>query len=266
MAHQCKWFFLPSDQIGANQPIAYPHQVTIADPGVVHRLRTVLRYQPGQALAAVDGTHHRVHFATLTELTKQHATLSLIAPWPHYHPMPICRVTLAVGLIKEQAWDWLLQKATELGVWTIQPLLTVRTVVQLTPEAVVKKLDRWQAVVQSAAEQSEGLFVPTIAPPKPLTKFLQESPTFSWQGALLERDDLTPTPRQPLLDWAARQPVARPDQPPVTVGVLIGPEGGLTPEESKLAVDHRWTPLLIPARILKAETAALVALSQLVMR
>ena len=259
-AHQCKWFFLPEGTL--DNALSYPTAVTITDVAIIHRLRTVLRYKEGQALAAVDGQNHVVHQATLTSVSRHEAKLTLSAGWPHYHPMPKRRVTLAVGLIKEQAWDWLLQKATELGVWRVQPLITERTVVRLSPDAIEKKLERWQAVIQTAAEQSEGLFLPTLLEPATIQDFFNEANQFDAKGVLLERDDLAPAPREALGAWVHR---LRPSDVSQNVAVLIGPEGGLTVDESRLAIEHDWNPLLIPSRILKAETAALVALSQLAM-
>jgi 16S rRNA (uracil1498-N3)-methyltransferase len=142
--------------------------------------------------------------------------------------------------------DWVVQKATELGVTRIVPLLTLRSVVRLDASQARKKTEHWQAVAVAACEQCGRNRLPVVQDPQELRPFLAELPPDS-TGLLLS----------PAGD------VHLPDLPVKTaaITVLIGPEGGLAPEEQQAAITAGFTPARLGPRVLRTETAAIAALA-----
>ena len=157
-------------------------------------------------------------------------------------------VTLAQGVSRGERMDWVMQKATELGVQRIVPLITQRSVVRLDPGQAQKKLQHWRGIVIAACEQCGRNRLPEIAAPRDLAEFLGSdgasqglrillSPAGGLRiGAIKSTDKLT---------------------------VLIGPEGGLAPEESEAAVAQGFVGVQLGPRILRTETAAIAALAAL---
>lgn len=159
-------------------------------------------------------------------------------------------LTLAQGISRGERMDWVVQKATELGVSRIIPLLTGRTVVQLDAGQARKKLEHWRAIAVAACEQSGRNRVPEISRPFSLSGFL---PAASVGTRLL----LSPRANQRLAEIPSAVP-------PVTV--LIGPEGGLSEDEQQGAQAAGFTPVRLGPRVLRTETAAMAALTILQQR
>lgn len=158
------------------------------------------------------------------------------------------RVHLGQAMIKGERMDFAIQKAVELGVDSITPLITERSEVRLNQERSEKKIQHWQAVVNSACEQCQRNFVPTVNPPLDLTRWLDQ--------------------RHEQLRWVCHPAISTqqqvfPDQGIQNAALLIGPEGGLSPQEFSSAQSALFIPHLMGPRVLRAETAALVALTQL---
>jgi len=148
--------------------------------------------------------------------------------------------------------DALVEKATELGVAAIQPLLCERSVLRLNGERAQKKVAHWQAVALSACEQSGRTRVPQIAEVRTLAQWLQAlPPTGATRWMLSLRD---------------AQPVAGLDVPVDPLLCLSGPEGGLSPAEEELARVAGFKPLSLGARVLRADTAPLALLAYLGLR
>ncbi len=160
-------------------------------------------------------------------------------------------VHLAVGMPANERMDWLVEKATELGVASIQPLVTARTVLRLSGERALKKQQHWQAIAIAACEQCGRNQVPVVHALKDYAPWLaaQRETGFvlSLAGAA-----------QPLAQLVALLPA-----PDATCRLLIGPEGGLDTGEEQAALAASWLPATLGARVLRAETAALAALSAL---
>jgi 16S rRNA (uracil1498-N3)-methyltransferase len=165
------------------------------------------------------------------------------------------QVHLAVGMPANERMDWLVEKATELGVHRITPLMTERSVVRLTGERAEKKQAHWQAVAASASEQCGRNRVPHIDPPERLDAWLarQTAQADVLQGVL----SLHPT-TQPLNALRGQA-----SQQTKTWVLLNGPEGGLTDAEDAAARAKGFVPLTLGERVLRAETAALSALALL---
>ncbi len=165
-------------------------------------------------------------------------------------------VHLAVGMPANDRMDWLVEKATELGVASIQPLMAERSVLRLAGERADKKVAHWQSVAISACEQCGGNRVPTIHPAQTLTQWLKvglsadaTDPTQPHRLLLSLREG-----SQPLRALASSLPDAL---------FLSGPEGGLSPAEEDAALQAGFTPVSLGPRVLRAETAALAALTLL---
>lgn len=154
-------------------------------------------------------------------------------------------VTLAIGMPANERMDWLVEKATELGVAHIAPLHTQHGVLRLSSERAAKKQAHWRAIAQAACEQCGRNRVPTIEPVRDFAAFLREA-----QGARVVLS---------LAEGGAPTPQALGGDAPLTV--LIGPEGGLSAAEDAQARAAGFVPTQLGARVLRAETAALAALT-----
>jgi RNA methyltransferase, RsmE family len=161
-------------------------------------------------------------------------------------PEPEIKITLYQGLPKADKMDFIVQKATELGVNKIVPVSMERCVVKLDGKDAKKKQERWQKIAREAAKQSGRAVVPEIALPLPLKKAVFQ-------------EKLLLVPWEEAAGYSLKK--AHADYPDaVSIGVLIGPEGGITEEEIKALP---FTPVTLGKRILRTETAGLCALSAL---
>jgi 16S rRNA (uracil1498-N3)-methyltransferase len=163
------------------------------------------------------------------------------------------RVHLAVGMPANERMDWLVEKAAELGVASIQPLMTERSVLRLAAERATKKVEHWQSVAVAACEQCGGNRVPTIHPVKTLGQWLSALDSRAVQALLLSLGAGTQT-LQSVADYGAGSGVL----------FLSGPEGGLSSAEESAALTAGFKPVSLGPRVLRAETAALTALALLV--
>jgi 16S rRNA (uracil1498-N3)-methyltransferase len=148
-----------------------------------------------------------------------------------------------------------LQKATELGVDTIVPLDTHHSVVKPKPERIAHQRTRWDRIILEAAQQSERWTVPTVSEPTTLPRFCEQQRDATMKGILAERTI-----------GVSLANISLPREPQDAIVLLIGPEGGWIQEEQQLAQDRGFIALTLGARILRAETAALAALSILQLR
>lgn len=167
---------------------------------------------------------------------------------------PLRAVHLAVGMPANERMDWLVEKATELGVASIQPLMTERSVLRLKDERAEKKVAHWQAVAVSACEQCGGNRLPRIHPVRTLEAWLREAPWApdAWRGVLSLAAGSQP--------FASTWPV----DPSVPMWLVNGPEGGLSTTEEEALLARGFSPVSLGPRVLRAETAALAALVQAV--
>ena len=159
-------------------------------------------------------------------------------------PLSVC---LVQGISRGERMDYTLQKAVELGVAHIVPVVTERTVSRVADERASRRLEHWRGVVLAACEQSGRTRVPPVAEPRRLAEHL--AGTLSGVGLLLD-----PTAPQALTQTGPYAGV---------VSVLIGPEGGLTDDERRAAQAAGYRPVRMGPRVLRTETAAVVALALL---
>lgn len=159
---------------------------------------------------------------------------------------------LAQALLKGEKMDWVIQKATELGVDCIVPVHTTHGVVRIQPDRVEHQRARWQKIALEAAQQSERRTIPTIAEPTDLPRLFASHRSATTKHILSERTGEISLAAIPL-----------PSGPEQSILVLIGPEGGWDREELRLAQEQGYRSLTLGVRILRAETAAIAAISVL---
>jgi 16S rRNA (uracil1498-N3)-methyltransferase len=166
-------------------------------------------------------------------------------------------VHLAVGMPANERMDWLVEKAAELGVASIQPLMTERSVLRLTAERATKKVEHWQSVAIAACEQCGGNRVPRVHGVKTLAQ---------WLTSLGRTQEATEdaAPKRLLLSLRdGTQALQGVGLGTASALFLSGPEGGLSAAEEAAAVAAGFAPVTLGARVLRSETAALTALALL---
>jgi 16S rRNA (uracil1498-N3)-methyltransferase len=213
----------------------------------------VLRLEPGDTLTLFDGTGGE-YAAQLADIAKRHASATL-GEHDAREAEPPYSVTLAQGIAGGDKMDWLIEKAVELGVQRIVPLSTVRSVVRLSGDRAQKRTDHWQAIVRAACEQCGRNRIPRVDAPTGLD---------TWVDAGTDRSpEPTQTPMRLMLSPRATQGLdALPAEAPAgPIEILIGPEGGLSPEEEETALKAGYAPISLGNRILRTETAALAMLA-----
>lgn len=223
----------------------HAEQVTITDPNRVHHLRHVLRVRVGERLECFDGKGHRFS-GPVTLCTSRQVTVNIDQQADD--PPPRVGLTLAQSLIKLERFEWVIQKATELGVAEIIPVLTSRTTVQPRVTDGTHRLERWRRIAEEAAAQCGRATVPAIRGLQPFDQLL---------GTLEDRAALLLTlaePAPPLLQCVGDLNDTR------TIAVMIGPEGDFSPEEVALARQRGVRLARLGRATLRSETAALAAL------
>jgi 16S rRNA (uracil1498-N3)-methyltransferase len=217
--------------------------VTLPDGASRHVVK-VLRMGTGDALRLFDG-RGREHDATIVEAAGRRARVTLLAAREPAAESPL-KVSLLQAVGRGERMDLVVQKATELGVRSIVPVLSNRSMVKLEGERADRRRSHWESVAAGACEQCGRAFLPEIAAPCTLETALGQTPA-DWTR-------LTPDP-------AAEQPMAALDPPGIGLAVLIGPEGGLDDGERSLAEAAGFQPVRLGPRVLRTETAAIAGLA-----
>lgn len=219
-------------------------------PGAARHVQ-VLRMQPGDALTLFDGAGGE-YAATVERMGRSDVAVTVGAHQPVEREAPRA-VHLAVGMPANERMDWLVEKATELGVASIQPLATAHGVLRLSGERAEKKRAHWEAIAVAACEQCGRNRVPVIHPVQAFS---------AWIGA--QGGDTTATRLiLSLADGTRGIAEAQPDGNDNAALVLSGPEGGLSGTEEQEAIARGFAPVTLGSRVLRAETAALAALVSL---
>jgi 16S rRNA (uracil1498-N3)-methyltransferase len=227
----------PSIRLHVTAPLAAAAEVP-ATPGQAHYLGAVMRRSPGDAVLLFNG-HDGEWRARIGALRKDKCHFVVEAQTRPQSPEP--DLWLVFALLKRDATDLVIEKATELGTSRILPVITERT------NAARVNLDRLAAIAAEAAEQCERLSVPAIADPQPLAALLRSWPPGRRLVVAAERANAAPIRQHNGPDALA-----------------IGPEGGFTPLELDLLSRHPFVrQATLGPRILRAETAAIVGLALL---
>ena len=228
---------------------------------IAHQVRDVLRLNVGEHLILLDNSGDEV-VAAVARSSKAGVEVHLLERRPGKRE-PGVRIVLCQGLLKSARFEWVLEKGTELGVSVFAPILCRRSMAGLE-DAGPSKQQRWQRIIQEAAEQSGRSRLPELLPIRPLVHALNDIPP----GALAImpwEEEHVQCLREALTSFVGAQfiaPRAREDiRPSTTVVLFIGPEGGLMAEEVALAQRHGVQVVSLGSRILRAETAALAAVA-----
>ncbi|MDH5540954.1 MAG: 16S rRNA (uracil(1498)-N(3))-methyltransferase [Rhizobacter sp.] len=209
----------------------------------------VLRLQPGAPLTLFDGQGGEWDAAVL-QMGRSEVRVRVVEHRPVERELPL-RFTLALGMPANERMDHLIEKATELGVARIQPLVCQRSVLRLAGERAQRKLAHWQAVAVAACEQSGRTRVPVIAPVCSLTSWLADLPQHDAARRIL----LSLAGAPAMFDGVAGALNS------ADLVCLSGPEGGLTEAEEAAAVAHGFVATSLGARVLRADTAPLALLA-----
>lgn len=216
-----------------------------------HYLGTVLRARVGQPVALFNGRDGEFH-GEIAAVRKREVDI-VLDPGPAVGPETLLPVHIGLGLSRGERMDYAVQKATELGVTEVTPLFTEFSEVKLDAARAKKRTDHWQKIAVSASEQCGRCQVPTIHTPVALSEWvtnMQHTTAF-----LLDHNGT------PGFAGAVRHELA--DAPPDAVALLIGPEGGISESESALALAANFKAVRLGPRILRTETAPVVALTAL---
>ncbi|MCG7982065.1 MAG: 16S rRNA (uracil(1498)-N(3))-methyltransferase [Candidatus Thiodiazotropha lotti] len=208
-----------------------------------HHLRQVLRLRPGNPIILFDNSGNE-YAANLAQVSKQEVKAEL-AERLRREAEAALSIHLLIGISRGERMDLAIQKATELGVTQITPLLTNRCVVKLDEKKRRNRMTHWQRVMVSACEQSDRCRLPQLDEPLQITTALSQlNPELGL-----------------LLDLEGQQSLVQIAQPTCSVSILVGPEGGLTPDERELAKQKGFTGVRLGPRVLRTETAPLAAIA-----
>jgi 16S rRNA (uracil1498-N3)-methyltransferase len=234
-------------RIYIEQTLQPGHDVLLPEQAGEHVAR-VLRLERGHPLILFNGDGSECD-AELASLAKRAVTASVLNVRVVSRETPL-RLTLAQSIARGEKMDWILQKATELGVARIVPLVTERTEVKLDEDRAERRLLHWRSVVAGACEQCGRNELPLIEPPQRLDR---------WLGALDPADPVLRLALLPEADSTLRQ------LPSVENGAILaaGPEGGFSDNDIVMFRHARFHGLRLGPRILRTETAGIAALASL---
>jgi 16S rRNA (uracil1498-N3)-methyltransferase len=233
-------FFVPKINLRDNR--------ALIDGRELAHLRRVLRLAPGDRITIFDGGGWE-HEAVIRSLAAEQGELEIVRSYQPGRESPL-QLTLAVGLTKGEKIDFVVEKATELGVQTIVPFTSSYTVPKLDDAKSIKRAERWQKIALSAAKQCGRTRAPEIKPLQEYRQLVDEA----WPQTLK------------LLFWEKEKSrslhqVHEQQRDVNAVLIVVGPEGGFTPEEAELAQRQGFEPVEIGRRILRAETATVSAIT-----
>ncbi len=235
-------FFVRPDQMTSG--------VVTLEADDVYHLRTVLKAQPGQEIAVLDGSG-REWPATVTEIGKTRATAQLRSPiLPPTEPQTLITIAQALPRVTEKM-EQVLQRGTEVGATDFWAYESARSLTHLTGERHDKRRGRWAAIVKTAAEQAHRARLPGLRVEGGLADVLAAAPQYD--VALLADAAEGARPLRQVLALAA---------PPRTVLVIVGPESGFAPAELSKSRSAGVQAVSLGPRILRTETAALVMAAQ----
>lgn len=232
-------FFIPKTAI-QDESVELP-------PSVAHQVRSVLRMKPGELIAVLDGSGWEYE-VELTALTTSEVKGRVVG-WKEVLNEPKVWVTVYQSLLKKDNFELILEKGTELGVSAFVPLETSRTIVKIKEEREDKKLKRWERIMKEAVEQSGRGRIPEIYAPMKPDEMLEQIGGYELTLIFSTGEG----------GYSLRQVFNSLGYMPLSVAVMIGPEGGFTPEEVDKALQAGATLVSMGPRVLRAETAAIVS-------
>jgi 16S rRNA (uracil1498-N3)-methyltransferase len=233
-------FFLPKERIEGRRG-------TVVGDELAH-LRKVLRLEPGDRFIVFDDTGWE-HEAVVRSFSAHRGDIEILRSYQPERESAL-QITLAVGLTKGEKMDFVVEKATELGVLNIVPFISTYTVPRLDDRKTQARTERWKKIAISAAKQCGRTRLPTVCTLCEFQEFVGQPRDDMLKLFFWEREG-----QQTLKQVHDSQPDAR------AVLLIIGPEGGFSVEEADVAQRHGFRSVRLGPRILRAETAAVTALS-----
>jgi 16S rRNA (uracil1498-N3)-methyltransferase len=230
-------FFVSSASIQSGQ-VVFP-------PEIAHQITHVLRLRSGQRLTVLDNLGNQ-YTVELVEAGQKAALGKIIEQTPAQGE-PLFRLSLYLCLAQREKFEWMLQKCTETGASTFIPVISSRSLVQDAAETN-KKTARWEKIIQEAAEQSGRGRIPEL---KQTATLAQAARQGQGKKIILWEQEHSTTLRQALAGMTPGTPS--------DISLLVGPEGGFSDDEVQLAQQAGWQPVSLGQRILRMETAAIVA-------
>jgi 16S rRNA (uracil1498-N3)-methyltransferase len=240
-------------RVYVDAPLVSGKRVKLEGSAASHITR-VLRLRVGAALILFNGAGGEYE-GSIDKAHGGEVTVAVGAGVAAERESPL-NLTLAQGVSRGERMDLVVQKATELGVSRLVPVLTERSVVRLTAQQSDRKVNHWRAIVIAACEQCGRNRLPAIAPPVPFAEFIRGEPSNAGAPASDGRDGAT----RLLLSPSGTSTLKDVPRPTTGITVLIGPEGGLTDEEEQAAVSAGFRAVRLGPRVLRTETAAIAAL------
>lgn len=229
----------------------HKHEIVIEGSDVNH-IRNVLRMKIDERIR-ISNMSGKAYFCHITLITEDMVVAEIDSEDDNGTELGN-RITLFQGLPKGDKMELIIQKAVELGVYKIVPVSMKNCVVKLDEKKASKKVERWQAIAESAAKQSKRTIIPLIDKPVPYKLALEKA------GKL----DVTLVPYENERGMDATRQIMGQIKKGQSIGIVIGPEGGFAPEEIKLADDNDMHRISLGRRILRTETAGLATLAMLV--
>jgi len=239
-------FFVPSGLVWEDGTVIVP----LSDSDRHHAVH-VLRVQPGEEIVVVEPSGSSL-IVLVDSVRSDTVKGRFVAELPAvFEP----RVTLMQGITKGSTMDGIVQHAVELGVERIVPLLTARTIVRFEAPKAIERVQRWQRIAEGAAGQSQRSRIPSVWAPERLRDAAASLGSFELAVVLWEESGADGLARV-----LAGEGVS-PDDPEMRIALIVGPEGGLTSEEVRGLVTAGAHIASLGGAILRAETAALAALT-----
>ena len=238
-------FFVESYQIEEEA-----HRIHINGTDVNH-IKNVLRMKCGEDVWISDGGDKEYH-CQIEELGEDEVLLHILYAQEPEYELPN-KLYLFQGLPKADKMELIIQKAVELGAFSIIPVETKRCVVKLDVKKAAKKVVRWQQIAESAAKQSKRMLIPHV----------HEVITFKEALKYAESMDIRLIPYELAKGMPETKEILAAIEPGQSIGIFIGPEGGFEEKEVKAAIEGGAKPITLGRRILRTETAGLAILSVL---
>lgn len=239
-------FYVTQNQINGDS-------ITITGPDVNH-IKNVLRMKQGEEIVICNG-QGKDCYCIINKVSEGEITADIKSVKDTGTELK-AKITLFQGLPKKDKMELIIQKAVELGVHEIVPVMTKRVVVKLEDKKKEeKKLERWQAIAEGAAKQSGRGIIPVIKPVQTYSEAVKNA------GSM----DLGLVPYENAMGMQYTKDIMNQLDKYQTIGVFIGPEGGFEEAEIELAKENNVQPITLGRRILRTETAGLSILSMMVL-
>ena len=217
-------------------------------PKAAHHAHRVLRLRVNDQVQVFDGEGNAID-AMISEINGKRVVLGKLAPCAT-EQLSLLHIVLAQAMCGSEKMDWVIQKATELGAAEIQPVQTQRSVAKLSSERAEKRIEHWHSVAVAACEQCGRNVLPQVHAPQEFSAWLAQMRSIpDAKFILLPEEGATTLREQP--------------SPQGSVTLLVGPEGGFSGDEARLAQQVGFIPIRLGTRVLRTETAAVAGIAAL---